>query len=582
MNSYPDKLIQLAIEYENRPTGNISKHKHEIFQLLVQHTSFLPTTVTASVRLHHVRTNSHTVPTCKMCNNLVNWINTRQPHGYATYCSAKCNQTDPNTILTRKQTCLKKFGVESFSQTDQFKNTMANIDPSTWVKSNKKRKVTNMQTYGVDHVGSLPSVIKKRQATSLEKYGHTNILASDYVKQIKLEKYGTVGYSGTEAFKHAREKTMMERYGVLYGGENPKSIIKGKNTCNKLYGYEIFSQSHILKDNLDKSNDCVWLQEQHLNVKKPLSQIATELGVSLKTVQNRFKLYKLDIKRYNQSFAEHELVEFLTPMASNIKTSDRTVLNGRELDIYLPDYNIAIEYCGLYWHCDNHPNKNKHYHKQKFDMCKSKGIQLITIFEDEWLYNSDLVKATLLYKLGQSQTTSIPARKCEIKLIDHKTKREFLDQHHIQGNGPSSINVGLFHNNILVSCMGFIKQANNVYNLNRFTSSVPITGGFSKLLKYFIREYNPTQIISFADLRWSNGNMYSKAGFVLDKTLPPDYEYVDLHSMKRIHKFNFRHKNLPNILGKKYDSLLSETENTKNNNWFKIWNCGLLRYVMNF
>ena len=582
MEQYPRELILLAVEYKDRPTGNISKHKKDIFQLLCKHTSFLPDSSTTSVRLHHIRSNTFSIPVCKMCDNHVKWVNTKQPHGYAMFCSSKCAATSPETIAKRKQTCIDHFGVDSFSQTDGFRSASFHSDTAIIAAAKEQRATTNNRRYGTPFTTSLPDVIRKRQVTTLKKYGHTNVLASNYVQQIKLEKYGVVGYTSTPQFKLDRADTMISRYGVLYSGQNAESITKGKATNSAHYGYDAFSQSHIDKESLDKSNDVNWLHEQHHEIKKPLSQIALELGVSLKTIQNRFNLYNIGIVRYPKSWAEQQLLDFFKSLNIQVVSGDRTILNGKELDIYLPGHDVAIEYCGLYWHSDAHIKKDKHYHKQKLDACALRGIKLITIFEDEWIHTPNLVKATLLYKLGLSQTKSIPARKCKIRLVDTSTKTTFFNHNHIQGNGPSSINIGLFYDDVLVSCMGFIKQLNNVYNLNRFATSASVMGGFGKTLKYFITNFNPSQIISFADLRWSTGDVYTKSGFVLDKKLPPDYEYVDLHNIKRIHKFNFRHKNLPNILGDKYDPLLSETQNTKNNNWFKIWNCGLLRYTMDF
>ena len=183
--------------------------------------------------------------------------------------------------------------------------------------------------------------------------------------------------------------------------------------------------------------------------------------------------------------------------------------------------------------------------------------------------------------LGKDDRVRVFARKCKIINVPLDQKRKFFDEYHIQENGPGSISIGLEYNNNLVACMTFIVQPNGVMNLNRYATACQVVGGFSKLLKHFQSHYEWNEILSFADLRWSEGNMYNQNGFTLDKILPPDYEYVDLTSMQRIHKFNFRHKNLPKMLGKLYNPSWSETQNTYNAGWYKIYNCGLLRYVVN-
>jgi hypothetical protein len=215
----------------------------------------------------------------------------------------------------------------------------------------------------------------------------------------------------------------------------------------------------------------------------------------------------------------------------------------------------------------------------KYDMCKEKGIRLIQIFEDEWLQKEQIVKNKLLNILGVSTQDKIFARKTIIKEISKKEKSNFFNNTHIQGDGPSSINYGLFHNDELVAAIAFIKQKNNEYILNRYSTSANVIGGFSKLLSHFEKQFKPSKIITFADLRWSEGDLYEKTGFKLDKILEPDYSYV--FKGERIHKFNFRHKNMKNKLSD-YDSNLSEHENMLNNKIYRIYDCGKLRFVKHY
>jgi very-short-patch-repair endonuclease len=74
----------------------------------------------------------------------------------------------------------------------------------------------------------------------------------------------------------------------------------------------------------------------------------------------------------------------------NIKQRDRTVLNGKELDIYLPDYKLGIEYHGIYWHCDLFKNPEDHAIKQR--LCENKKIRLLTFWQDEWRDEKDKCK----------------------------------------------------------------------------------------------------------------------------------------------------------------------------------------------
>lgn len=126
--------------------------------------------------------------------------------------------------------------------------------------------------------------------------------------------------------------------------------------------------------------------------------------------------------------------------------------------------------------------------------------------------------------------------------------------------------------------MTFIKQRNSEYELRRYATSAHVVGGFSKLLSYFKKTYEWNMLISFADLRWSNGNLYKQTGWKLDKILHPDYVYSP-NAQNRVHKFNYRRKNLPNLLNE-FNPELSERENCDNNNMLRIWDCGKLRYII--
>ncbi|MGZ8924269.1 MAG: hypothetical protein ACXW2E_00165 [Nitrososphaeraceae archaeon] len=380
---------------------------------------------------------------------------------------------------------------------------------------------------------------------------------------------------------HHVKQSYNESCSTKCANNNHTKITKIKTIIRDKYGTTSYAQSFVNLDSLQLIQDREWLYDAHITQEKSLAQIAKELDIDTSTVSNYCRRFDIKVKLFPKSGAEQEILNFLsTKYSDRIDTNTKSIIYPLELDIYLPNINLAIEYCGLYWHCLKHTRITPQYHKIKYDKCKQLNIRLITIFEDEWLYNQNIVKQKLLSVLQLDDNPVVFARMCSTNVIDKNTKTKFFNEHHIQGNGPGSINIGLEHNNELVACMSFIKQQNGVFVLNRYSTSVRVPGGFSKLLSYFKKHYEWNEIISFADLRWSQGKLYEKNGFALDKILPPDYKYVDLKNMIRIHKFNFRHKNLPNMLGENYNPVLSETENTTNNSWYKIYNCGLLRYIL--
>ncbi len=291
---------------------------------------------------------------------------------------------------------------------------------------------------------------------------------------------------------------------------------------------------------------------------------------------------------YPGSKIEHEIVKFLTEMNIEIIQNDRSELYPLELDIYSPKDQIAIEINGNYWHSSFNEGDNrtdKLYHINKTNLCANKGIRLIHIFEDEWRTKQDIVKNRLrsIFKNNQNK---IYARKCKISEIDSKTKSKFLEKYHIQGNDNSSIKLGLFYDTELIAVMTFGKCRfkSNSIELIRYATieNCTVLGGAGKLLKYFERNYTPKILVSYADLRWSNGNLYYKLNFDLLKTSPPDFWYVHKNSIYiRESRMKFQKHKLPKVLDI-FDPGLSSAENIKDNGYAIIYGCGNLVFERHY
>ena len=235
---------------------------------------------------------------------------------------------------------------------------------------------------------------------------------------------------------------------------------------------------------------------------------------------------------------EREISQFLTDIGIDHIRGDRRALSGLELDIYIPEHNIAVEHTGLYWHSTAIRRNDAASHlKYKFDKCLNLGIKLYTIYEDEWHYRRDIVKSMLLNSVGKSDV--IYARKTEVKKIDCKEARDFLDKCHIQGATVFSVAYGLYCCGELVSVMTFTKPRKNMgrdeinnaneMELSRFCNKLNtrVVGAASKLLKAFIKD-NPNikLVYSYSDNRISNGDLYSALGFSFVNNVQPNYFYV--------------------------------------------------------
>jgi hypothetical protein len=395
------------------------------------------------------------------------------------------------------------------------------------------------------------------------------------VKQTCLATYGVPNPAQSEACKEKARQTSFVNNGFAHALQSPEILEKRNLTLRARYDRKAASQFHIPRQVLDLFDNPEWLKNQHLIEKKSLLALAQEYKVSESFVGTRMRQFGIPTQRFFSSIGEGAIGTFIESLGLNIERGNRQLLKPQELDIWIPSKNLAIEYCGLYWHSSAF--KYPTYHKAKLDQCQAQGIRLLTIFEDEWLHRRSIVEAKLKSILGCSDTPTVGARKCQIVQVSTRTKKAFLEQNHIQGDGPGSITYGLEHQGQLVACMTFIEEQGGRFNLNRYAASCRIPGGFSKLMKHFQQHHQWNQIKSFADLRWSTGDLYSQSGFLLDGLVAPDYQYVV--GANRVHKFNFRHssglRHLPN-----YDPSKTESQLMDEAGIHKIYNCGLQRWVI--
>lgn len=276
---------------------------------------------------------------------------------------------------------------------------------------------------------------------------------------------------------------------------------------------------------------------------------------------------------------ENELKEWLSTIGVEFKEHDRVILKPKELDVFIPSHNLAIEFDGIYFHSELTGTPNS-YHLEKTEKCEDKNIKLIHVFENEWIYKNEIVKSRIRNLLNLAEN-KIFARKCEIKEIPGNECKYFLEENHIQGFVGSKIKIGAIFQNELIAVMTFSKEnaakgskANeNVFEMNRFCvkNNYSIVGIADKMFKFFILKYNPLRIISFADRRWSQGDLYFKLGFNFVHNTKPNYWYFKTNDGSKLyHRFNFRKSKL-NGNG-------SEWEIMKNNGWNRIWDCGSKKF----
>lgn len=278
--------------------------------------------------------------------------------------------------------------------------------------------------------------------------------------------------------------------------------------------------------------------------------------------------------------AETRIGDFVESLGIEVLRDTKLLIPPHSVSIYAPSAKLAIEYCGLYWHGEKSGNDN-HTHHHKMLALNQIGIDLITIFEDEWLDRPDVVKSILTNRIGSSKT-GIGGRHLRIVQIKPQTSRDFLNLHHIQGAARGTVHLGAYHDDELVGVMVFGRPTRQTssyeWELTRAASDGRTHAGMmGKLFAHFRNQWRPESVVSFSDMRWFSGGSYHTMGFVKDGVLKPDYFYHK--NGKRYLKSMFRKSGIQRHHPEVYHSEKTEREMMHEAGYDRIWDCGKIRWV---
>jgi hypothetical protein len=488
-----------------------------------------------------------------------------------------------------KQTNLEKYGVEFASQSEEFRDRVKQTLIKNWgvdnpskseIIKNKKRE-TSIINWGVDNPSKSLIISEKKRLTNLINNGVEYPMQSKEIRQKSkykcLELYGVDHNTKSKLVMDNMKSNNLEKYGKEFTLQVKEIRDDIDKTNLENYGGHPLRNDRVRRANMILSGDPSYKKYDGNNMSTFICNNGHEYNISSSNWHSR---EKIGINKYtvcnpigdSRSIKEDELYNFiLSNYSGEIVRSYRDKL---EIDIYLPDLKIGFEFNGLYWHSDKYRSKNYHFDKTKYFL--EKGIRIIHIWEDDWSFNCDIVKSQIRNWLGKNET-KIFARKC--KVVQLKSVSSFLNKNHIQGVDQSSLKLGLYYNDDLVSVMTFNtfegrkKMEDSGWNLSRFCNKIGtnVIGGASKLLKYFVKNYNPIRVVSYADKDWSVGNLYYQLGFNKINESLPDYKYIV--DNKRIHKSNFKKSKL------KYTC--TENEYIKSIGVYKIWDCGKIKFELN-
>ena len=525
--------------------------------------------------------------------------------GFKTGYRSSCGRKEC-FISSRKKTCIEKWGVDNPKKSKEVLEKEKEAIIKKWggehyMKSEGVRAKFNStmkEKWGVEWAQQSPEISGKSKKSFEENPERNKIIAERRKKllekseeekhAISKKKSNTIreNWGSLEAMReHVLEKTKEKsraNLGVEHHLSHPDIIRKRVDSYNRKITDKICKSLPVKIDYVDRQPNkngtdnvlslfCKECQSE-FNINRQLLVFRTGSGADVCLGCNPVLS--------GRSGMELELLELIRESYSGeIIANSKSIIKG-ELDIYLPELKLAFQFNGLYWHSEDY--KDRLYHLNKTKECGDAGIELIHIWEDDWVYKKEIAKSIVLNKLGKSKR--IYARNCEVGIPTNAEARIFLNENHIQGFVGSKIKIGLYSEGNLVSIMTFgslrkslgYNKSEGSYEMLRFCSkkNTTVVGGASKLLKLLFRDYECDQIISYSDSSRSIGSLYEKLGFVLSHQTEPNYYYI-VDGIRK-HRFNFRKDRL---VSNGADSSKTEVEIMRDMGYNRIFDCGSKKWI---
>lgn len=464
-------------------------------------------------------------PKCKVCGKPTKLFSLTG--SFSVFCSRKCSWNSEETMNKRTNTSIQKFGVEHFSKTEKFKTANSEI---------------------MKHNSEL--IQAKRSKTLQDNFG---TLDNAYKVIHEKMKYGIVKKFGVDNYSKIRGNTAVKTRKDNYKDKLPSILLKLK---------EDFGVTPVGWDESTYTTSKCEYEWEHTCGNKFYSHFNY---ANIKPICRKcFPAPKSQCEAVIYDFLKRADVPFIQ--------NTRKVISPLELDFYIPHKNLAIEINGVYWHREE---LNRTPLITKTQMCSDKGIKLLHFWDWEIKDSPDIVKSMIMSKLGIFKNT-IYARNTIVREISSSESSKFINENHLQGAANAAIHIGSFYKNKLVAVMTFGKSRfnkNYEYELIRFCCllNTRVVGIFSKMLKFA----NIKSLISYCDLRYSDGDVYRKCGFTLLKHNSPSYFWFK--GDNRLSRYQTQKHRLHSVL-KHFNPALSEAQNMINNNWAKVYDCGTLTW----
>lgn len=325
---------------------------------------------------------------CPMCSKETPFLGIHI--GYQKHCCARCGIDNPETRKNFEQSMLKNYGVKYSSQSKELLNKGKQTRKDRYGDENynnrDKAKETCLDRYGTDSVTRLDSTKEKIKQTNLKRRGVEYVLQDKEIiqksKKTKLEKYGSETYNNQEKTK----QTCLEKYGKEYFTQTKDYKEKCKQTCVDRYGVEYLFQAKEVREKMNKTYQEKYGADWYVETDEFKEKVKDKVMNGPDSIDTAWR-----------SKAEDIIIDAIKSVYDGeIYSNNKKAIYPKELDIYMPSINLAIEYNGIVYH-SNAVNYPINGHLIKSLACREKNIRLIHIYEFEDLNTQiELLKSLII------------------------------------------------------------------------------------------------------------------------------------------------------------------------------------------
>lgn len=440
----------------------------------------------------------------------------------------------PTTRQKSKETSLARYGTEYPRQNKEVAKTLEDKffdkygvrNPSNLPEVQEKRKKTYIERFGVDNPSSNEKVKDKRRKTIKNRYGVDCVLKDPSIrekcKDTMIQLYGTEHPLQVPEFFEKVKSTNLERYGTEYCiiGEKRKETL---GILSEEYGNLLTSPNQVMLSPyaVECLRDKSKLEKAY--GEGSIMRLAESLGISYTTAVNALHAHGVPINKKPRSKAEKDLEGMIRGLGFDVVCNDRTTF-GVEVDLYIPEAQLAIEYNGIYWHSSIF--KESGFHQRKSLVVRDKGENLIHVWEDDWIdiKRREIVKEIIKTFLGV--TDHVSSENSDIVDVSEHQARELFNKNSIHGFVDSTVYYGISCDGEIVFLVG-LSGNGEIWKVDGVSHTKRVDGGLNRILDHFKSIHEWEKIEARANLNCGDEGMYRDAGFSFNKVIPPKMYFTD-------------------------------------------------------